>query len=256
MKTHIHLEIKEVVAYLVLTPEPEHKPPAFDHEAFAELDAAIEQIERQPTLRAAVISSASRKHFLVGANIRTLATFDADTIDAWVRQGHTVFNRLEDLPLPVFVKVNGNALGAGLELALACDFIIAGPQARFALPEANLGLITGQGGAWRLRRRVGPAKAHEMLFTGKFIDALEAKAWGLCDVQGSLDDVDLWLQEQLAAISRMSPRSIAETKAMLQMFDRVDRERSCEWEVAASRRLMAEPDTMMRLKAFFENRKK
>lgn len=257
MKTRIRLQVEEAVGHIILSPEPENKPPAFDHEAFAELDNAIDRVEKhQETLRAVIVSSTSPKHFIVGANIHTLATLNTETIATWVRTGHRIFNRLEDLPLPVFARVNGNVLGGGLELALACDFIVAGPQARFGLPEANLGLIAGQGGGWRLMRRVGTSRARELLYTGRYIDGVEAQAIGLCDAQGTTEEMDAWMATRLEAIDRMSPRSIAETKALLLAFDRTDREHACEREAAASQRLMASPDTMARLKAFFENRKK
>jgi enoyl-CoA hydratase/carnithine racemase len=91
-----------------------------DQDLFNDLIAAVGDIRAsRAALRAVILSSASPRHFMVGAIINVLATFTKETIGDWVRAGHEAFNRLEDLPLPVIARVEGNALGGGLELAMA-----------------------------------------------------------------------------------------------------------------------------------------
>ena len=126
-----------------------------------------------------IVESRSPKSFVVGANLAVLKAQDETNIGDWVKNGHRIFNQLQHLPQPVIAKVAKNALGGGLELAMACDFIIAGENARFGHPEAGLGVMPGWGGSYRLRMLVGPARAKEMIFTAQPIDAATACAWGL-----------------------------------------------------------------------------
>jgi enoyl-CoA hydratase len=255
VKTHVEVRLDGDIGHIVLIPDPATKPPAFDQSSIAELNAAVACIEKTLHLvRVVVLSSASDRHFLVGANIHALSQLSADTIADWVRDGHRVFNRLENLPLPVIAKVEGNAVGGGLELAMACDFILAGPAARFGLPEPCLGLITGWGGAWRLAQRIGRSKASELLYTGQLIDAQRALDIGLCDLHGTVEELDAWIERFVNVVRALSPASIAETKAMLLEIHGSARKQMCDLEAAASQRLMALPDTASRLQAFFEQR--
>src|ERR1700689_2749589 len=90
--------------------------------------------------------------------------------------GHRVMGRIGDLPVPVSAAVNGFALRGGVELAMACDLIVASEKARFGQPEINLGLIPGFGGTQRLPHRIGQAKARELIMTGDMFDAKTALA--------------------------------------------------------------------------------
>ena len=103
----------------------------------------MKEVEKDEELRAVVLKSDSPKSFVVGANINVLKTLDADNIQDWVKNGHRIFRRLQELPVPVIAKVEKFALGGGLELAMSCDMIIASEEARFAQPEAGLGVMPG-----------------------------------------------------------------------------------------------------------------
>lgn len=129
--------------------------------------------------RALLVTGAGEKAFCAGADIGELADRPLMEKKRGAELGQAIFARVERLPMPSVAIVNGYAFGGGLELALACTFRIATPNAKMGLPEIKLGLIPGYGGTQRLPRVVGEARALEMILTGKTVDALTALAWGL-----------------------------------------------------------------------------
>ena len=129
--------------------------------------------------RALLVTGAGPKAFCAGADVAELAGRSLAEQRRGVEAGQATFARIGRLPMPSVAVVNGFAFGGGLELALACTFRLATPNAKLGLPEIKLGLIPGYGGTQRLPRVVGEARALEMILTGKTIDAQTALAWGL-----------------------------------------------------------------------------
>jgi len=200
----------------ILLQPPEGKPPTLDHEVITALDATLAAIEaRAGALRAVVIRSGSPKVFCAGANLRVMETIDERTIVPWVERGHRLMSRLEALPLPVIARVEGHAMGGGLELALACDLIFASTAARFAQSEARLGLITGWGGSFRLVRRVGLARAKDLALSGRVVDAAEAARIGLADWQGTPEELDPHLAAWVAEVAANGAVAVREVKRLL-----------------------------------------
>lgn len=145
-------------------------------DALAELTARVEG-ESGPT--AVVVTGAGERAFSAGADISTFATLDAAGAEDLMRRGQRVFQAIEDLPVPVIAAINGYALGGGLELALACDIRMAASTAKMGQPEATLANLPGWGGTQRLPRAVGEARAKDLIFSGRLIDAVEAERYGL-----------------------------------------------------------------------------
>jgi enoyl-CoA hydratase len=129
--------------------------------------------------RALLFIGAGEKAFCAGADIRELAGRDLVAEKRGAELGQATFEKLDRLSMPSLAIVNGYAFGGGLELALACTFRVAAPNAKLGLPEITLGLIPGYGGTQRLPRVVGEARALEMILTGKAVDAQTAASWGL-----------------------------------------------------------------------------
>ncbi|WP_104063179.1 enoyl-CoA hydratase [Arthrobacter sp. 4R501] len=149
---------------------------ALDKATMDQLVAAFTAMDADPGVGAVVITG-STKAFAAGADIKEMASqgyMDMYAAD-WFR-GWEDFTRLR---IPVIAAVSGFALGGGCELAMMCDFIIAGDNAKFGQPEINLGVLPGMGGSQRLTRAVGKAKAMDMILTGRFIGAEEAERSGL-----------------------------------------------------------------------------
>lgn len=143
-----------------------------------DLGRAIDEVAAGDA-RALIITGAGAKAFCAGADIRELAGRTLLEQKAGSELGQSVFARLDRLRVPSIALVNGYAFGGGLELALACTFRIATPNAKMGLPEIKLGLIPGYGGTQRLPRVVGEARALEMIMTGRTVDAGEAHRMGL-----------------------------------------------------------------------------
>jgi enoyl-CoA hydratase len=256
-RTHIDFQRQGDVGRLVFACQQSWKPATLDLDVLQELQTRLAEVEALGnSLRALVVTSASAKYFIVGANINTLEMLDAETIAPWVHQGHEVFNRLEALPLPTIARVEGFALGGGLELAMACDLIIASPDARFGQPEARLGLVAGWGGSHRLPHRVGLARAKGLFFTGTIIDAEEACRCGLVDFVGSSVALDGFVSEFLDGVRACSPSAVAEMKALLNQCATSRLEQICLQEEAASVRCISDSDTRRRVAAFLEGRRK
>lgn len=119
--------------------------------------------------------------FAAGADIKEMVDMNSATIRSAITAGHEGYNKLVALPKPVVAAVNGYALGGGLELALCADIRIMAEDAKVGVPEVTLGVVPGLGGTQRLARLIGPAKAKDMIFTGRMVGAEEALALGLVD---------------------------------------------------------------------------
>lgn len=145
------------------------------------LDRALHALERDPAVRAVVLTGAGTRAFCAGSDITEFRPLMEPglIVPGKLALQHAVFGRLDDFPKPTVAAVNGLAFGGGLEIAVCCDLIVADGAARFALPEIKLGVFPGSGGPVRVTRRVGEGRAKELMFLGEPIDAATALAWGL-----------------------------------------------------------------------------
>jgi enoyl-CoA hydratase len=143
-----------------------------------ELDDAIDNISKNEDIRVLIITGEG-KSFVSGADISEMVSMDGIEAAEFGYFGSMVFRKIELLPVPVIAAVNGFALGGGCELAMACDIRIASENAKFGQPEVGLGITPGFSGSFRMTRIVGIAKAKELIYTGKIINASEALSIGL-----------------------------------------------------------------------------
>ncbi|MEE2523473.1 enoyl-CoA hydratase [Pseudarthrobacter sp. J75] len=148
--------------------------------------AAVSAMDADPEVGAVVITG-SAKAFAAGADIKEMA--DKSYLEMYAADWFRAWEDLTRLRIPVVAAVSGFALGGGCELAMMCDIIIAGDNAKFGQPEINLGVIPGMGGSQRLTRAVGKAKAMDMILTGRFIGADEAERCGLVSRVVPAEDV-------------------------------------------------------------------
>lgn len=152
---------------------------ALDKEVAAELYTEIEIAGADDKIKVIIITGAGERSFCAGGDIRYVANIDHIEAERYATFMHGLLNKIENLEKPVIAAINGYALGGGCQLALACDIRIASSNARLGQPEVTIGIPPGWGGTQRLSRIVGPAKAKELIYTGKMITAKEAERIGL-----------------------------------------------------------------------------
>ncbi|MEV7133188.1 enoyl-CoA hydratase [Arthrobacter sp. NPDC093128] len=190
---------------------------ALNKDTMDELVAAVTAMDADPEVGAVVVTG-SGKAFAAGADIKEMAAqgyMDMYAAD-WFR-GWEDFTRLR---IPVVAAVSGFALGGGCELAMMCDFIIAGDNAKFGQPEINLGVLPGMGGSQRLTRAVGKSKAMDLILTGRFMDAEEAERAGLVSrVVPAADVVEEALKAAEVIASKSKPVAMVAKEAVNAAFE-------------------------------------
>jgi enoyl-CoA hydratase/carnithine racemase len=161
---------------------------AFDSEQRRELAAVTRELADSRDVRAVVLHGGERL-FAAGADIQALAAMGPEEIRSWNRALQRTFDEVARLPMPVVAGITGYALGGGLELALCADYRVAARDALLGQPEVQLGIMPGSGGTQRLTRLLGPARAKNLLMTGRRVGAEEALRIGLVDEVVPADEV-------------------------------------------------------------------
>lgn len=175
MPVDVSLDPSGIATLTVNRPEARN---ALDAAAIDAIVAAVRGLEGKA--RAIVVTGAG-KAFVAGADISAMKDMEPAQAGAWARKGQSVGDALADFPGPVVAAINGYALGGGLELAMACDIIVASDKATVGQPEVKLGVVPGFGGSQRLARRTGPGVAKWLLMSGEPVKADEALRLGIVD---------------------------------------------------------------------------
>jgi enoyl-CoA hydratase/carnithine racemase len=161
---------------------------AINEQLHQEVRAGALEASERADVRAVVIYGGERV-FAAGADIKAMSQLDGADMTAWGRELQDSFRTVARIPKPVIAAITGYALGGGYELALCADFRLLGASAKIGQPEIQLGVIPGAGGTQRLARLVGPAKAKDLVFTGRHVGAQEALEIGLADAVVPDDEV-------------------------------------------------------------------
>ncbi len=217
---------------------------ALDQAMVDELDTVLSEARREPSIL--IVHSTTPGLFAAGADIAELRDRDADAALLAINAG--LFERLESHRWPTIALVDGPAIGGGCELALACDFRLASPNAVFAQPELSLGILAGAGANWRLPQLVGIAIARRMLYAGTRLSAGEALAIGLADEV--TDALEARGRALATTIAERSWRALELTKLAL----RVHRPATTTFDLTAQALLFDGDDKHTRMTAFLERR--
>ncbi len=209
-------ELETPVAWLRLS-RPETLN-ALDAQVLDELDAALDEVERDESIRVVVLTGAGRA-FCAGADLKGVidadGTIDGPALVRFVRRTSAVIERVASLSKPVIAAVNGLAVAGGFELVMACDLVIAASSAQLGDAHANYGLLPGAGGAARLARIAGPKVAKRLAFTGDFIAADELVASGLGNEVVADDSLEKRTTELALQIAEKSPVGLARMKRLI-----------------------------------------
>lgn len=220
-----------------------------------ELLQAATRAEDDPAIRALIVTGAGEKAFAAGADIAAFKEMGAAEALGFLEEVQAVMNRIERLKKPVLAAVNGYALGAGCELALSCDMIYAAETAKFGLPEVNLGIIPGAGGTQRLPRRVGGARAKELIYTGEMIDAQEAYRIGLVNRVVPLKDLMAEAVKLARLLASKSPTALQLCLEAVNRGCEMALDEGLEYEATLFAMAVASGDAQEGTQAFLEKRK-
>ena len=228
---------------------------SLDASVLDELQAAFEVLAQDALVRVIVLTGAGEKAFVAGADIAAMSELSVPQAHAFARKGDKLVNFIGRLPKPVIAAVNGFALGGGLELAMACDFIYASEKAKLGLPEVTLGVMPGFGGTQKLGRLVGRSLANEMIFSAKLLNATEAQACGLVNAvfpAGELLEKTLETAKKIAGHGLLGVASAKESVRIGLDMSEAD---GMDHEALLFAALFASADQREGMRAFLEKRK-
>jgi enoyl-CoA hydratase/carnithine racemase len=181
----------------------------------------VEQVEAlgaREDLRAVVLTGAGAKSFIGGANIVEMAGLDAAEAQAFITLVHRTCNCLRELPVPVIARINGYTLGAGLEVAAACDLRVASSNAVFGMPEVRVGIPSVVEAAL-LPGLIGWGRTRELLLFGENVDATTALAWGLVQQVVAPADLDSAIEARLTQLLSAGPQALRLQKALMRQWE-------------------------------------
>jgi enoyl-CoA hydratase/carnithine racemase len=217
-----------------------------------EIAAAAAQVSADRAVRAVILYGGERV-FAAGADIKEMASMGYPAMAARSAALQASFTAVADIPKPVVAAVTGYALGGGLELALCADFRVLGESARVGQPEILLGIIPGAGGTQRLPRLIGPAKAKDLIFSGRHVAADEALAIGLADKVVPDADVYQAARDMVAQYTSGPALALSAAKQAVNKGLEVDLATGLEIERLHFAALFATEDQKNGMRSFLEN---
>ena len=247
------IENKDGVALLTI-----NRPKALNSLNSALLDdllAAFTDLGRDSEVKAIVLTGSGEKAFVAGADIAEMAEMTVQQAKEFSRKGQRLVNLIGQLSKPVIAAVNGFALGGGLEMALACDFAYASENAKVGLPEVTLGILPGFGGTQKLGRLIGRSRANELVFTGKMLNAVEAREWGIVNAVFPLAELVAKALETAARIAGNGLLGVAHAKDAIRSGLDMSETDGLNYESLHFGALFASADQKEGMRAFLEKRK-
>ena len=214
----IDIRVDRGAAVAYVTIHNERKLNTLNSALMEELAVAIEGLARDETLRAAVLTGAGDRAFIGGANVDEMAQLDPTSARPFISRLHRCCDALRTAPFPVIARILGYTLGAGLEIAAACDLRVAAETAVFGMPEVKLGIPSVIEAAL-LPTLIGWGRTRRMLLLGETITAAEAAAWGLVEMVVPGPNLDGAVESWITSILQAGPRAIRLQKALIRRWE-------------------------------------
>jgi enoyl-CoA hydratase len=247
---NVRFTIRDRIAWITID-RPEVRN-ALDLQTVNELHAVIAEINNSEDAGVAVLTGAGDRVFVAGADIRSIR--ERKMKDALKGINTRLFKAIEDCEKPVIAAVNGFAFGGGCELALSCDIRICSDQAKFALPEASLGIIPAAGGMYRMARVAGIGITKEMILTGEPIDAQRALQTGIVSRVVPMNELLKTAEDIAQKILSRGPLAILLAKRSLNLITQMPTEAAMALECVVQGILFDSEDKQEGTTAFLEKR--
>lgn len=229
---------------------------ALNQQVLTELKSLLSELKDNKSLKGLILTGEGEKAFIAGADIAEMANMSIEQSKDFGRLGQAVTLLFEQLPFPVIAAVNGFALGGGMEMAMACDFIFAIDTAVFGQPEVKLGLIPGFGGTQRLSRYVGRPWARELIYTGRNVQVAEAKALGLVLQNfSSREELLEAAKNKIRECAKNSPNAIGYSKRAINEGTDLTLDQGLETELGFFADIFGSDEMKEGTSAFVEKRK-
>lgn len=220
-----------------------------------ELAALLKELAEDSYISAVALTAAGDRAFCVGADLKERQTMSTKDMRRQRELFVAAFQAVANFPKPIIAAVNGYAMGGGFEFALCCDFIICSENAKFALPEVGLAIIPGGGGTQNLPRAIGKNLAKELIFTGRRVDAGEARELGIVNHVVPLEQLPEKTLSILDEISKNGPVALKQAKKAINLGAELDLNTAFQLEAECYQMCLTTVDRDEGLKAFKEKRK-
>ncbi|MFC9787888.1 enoyl-CoA hydratase/isomerase family protein [Rhodococcus sp. NPDC127528] len=249
MAEFVTLEVSDGIGTIRLARPPMN---ALNRQLQEELRAAAREATVNSEVKAVVVYG-GEKVFAAGADIKEMAEMSFAEMAPIAGELQSALGCISEIPKPTVAAITGYALGGGLEIALGADRRIAGDNAKVGVPEVLLGVIPGGGGTQRLARLIGPSKAKDMVFTGRFVGAEEALAIGLIDEMVAPDEVYNAARKWASQFTGAASRALAAAKAAIDQGLDTDLGTGLKIEAQQFAQLFATDDRKIGMESFVAN---
>ncbi|WP_416061329.1 enoyl-CoA hydratase/isomerase family protein [Rhodococcus indonesiensis] len=249
MAEFVTLEVSDGIGTIRLDRPPMN---ALNRQVQEEIRAAAREAAVNSDVKAVIVYG-GEKVFAAGADIKEMAELSYVQMSEIIADLQSALGSVADIPKPTVAAITGYALGGGLELALGADRRIAGDNAKVGVPEILLGIIPGGGGTQRLARLIGPSKAKDLVFTGRFVGADEAQQMGLVDEVVAPDEVYAAARTWASQFTRGATRALAAAKAAIDQGLDTDLDTGLKIEQHVFAGLFATKDRTIGMESFVAN---